>query len=271
MTENKEPENNPPILKYIGDFLPQSELFEYIELAPDVERELTEDERRTLKKIQLQDLEKRGLLTPEDKKALIKIKRQENAKKMLEIRRKNIQLRKEKAEMLGGNMPKVKEKVRQGLINKAGLPAIKPLAWLKDFRIEYEISNEDLRRLCQSFIFGHSIDELKLMVSEKHSHEIPVIVYYFAKSFIADTEAGVTDAMEKLLDRIFGKTVQKEVVINANMDLTPRNDVTPQQRKAELNRLEHELRMLTGSVDARYNPDDEPPGIKWSTVANVVS
>ena len=161
------------------------------------------------------------------------------------VRAQNLKDRKEQEKRNRADLEAAKKKMNQGKIGRAGLPAIKPLGWLKQFRSEYEVTAEDLRRMCMAFIFGHSIDELKLMTSAEHRHEIPVIVYVFARGFIEESEAGRSDAVERLLDRIYGKSVQKELVINANLDLGPKTSGDAAQRKAELERLEREVAMLT--------------------------
>ena len=178
------------------------------------------------------------------KRAEIKKKRQAHAYKAIAAKKAKREERLKKEKEDAKQMKVIEKKVKKGRIDKAGLPAIKPLSWLKTFRSEYEVSAGDLRRICMAFIFGHSIDELKLMTSKEHSHEIPVIVYYFAKSFIEEAEKGEVDAMEKLLDRIFGKSIQKEMTVNATLDLTPKKDVDEEDRRAELDRLEREVSML---------------------------
>jgi len=197
-------------------------------------------------------------LTPAERQEVLDRVRDERDEKTREVKRANMQKAREvraakradlefQEKQKREDMAALKKKLKQGEIGKDGLPAIKPLSWLKQFKTEYEISNEDLRRLCMGFIVGHSIDELKVMASKENSHKIPMLVYFFIKRFIRDAEEGIeNDSMENILDRLFGKSIVKEITVSANIDMKPK-DENLEWRRAELERLEKEMRVLTGN------------------------
>jgi hypothetical protein len=81
---------------------------------------------------------------------------------------------------------------------------------LKDFMIKKEISLSDVKKIFQGLILTHSVDELTKMVQE--DKDLPIIVTMCISAFLHDTKRGGLASMHTVLDRVYGKPVQTDVI-----------------------------------------------------------
>jgi hypothetical protein len=83
---------------------------------------------------------------------------------------------------------------------------------LKKFCKEHEVSKSDLDRIFRTLIFGKTINELQDMVKAPQKDNLPVIVVLLISAFISDMKHGTLKEVNTVLDRIYGKPTQKDIV-----------------------------------------------------------
>ncbi|MDR2510296.1 MAG: hypothetical protein LBC77_06595 [Spirochaetaceae bacterium] len=83
---------------------------------------------------------------------------------------------------------------------------------LKKFCKENEVSKSDLDKLFKNLIFGKSINELQEMIKLPQKDNLPVMVVLLISAFISDMKNGTLKEVNTVLDRIYGKSAQKDVV-----------------------------------------------------------
>jgi hypothetical protein len=80
----------------------------------------------------------------------------------------------------------------------------KPSA-LNAFIRDSGISIDDVRRVMKNVIFEKNQDELQALLTDKAQ---PMLIRLLVKAFLTDFSNGRLDNIEKLLDRIYGKSTQ---------------------------------------------------------------
>ena len=125
----------------------------------------------------------------------------------------------------------------------------KPSA-LNAFIRDSGISIDDVRRVMKNVIFEKNQDELQSLLTDKSQ---PMLVRLLVKAFLTDFSNGRLDNIEKLLDRIYGKSTQiTEVsasVNSANVD----SSLVPDDVKKKI--LEKYLSENNGEKNGNSNSD----------------
>ena len=125
----------------------------------------------------------------------------------------------------------------------------KPSA-LNAFIRDSGISIDDVRRVMKNVIFEKNQDELQSFLTDKSQ---PMLVRLLVKAFLTDFSNGRLDNIEKLLDRIYGKSTQiTEVsasVNSANVD----SSLVPDDVKKKI--LEKYLSENNGEKNGNSNSD----------------
>jgi hypothetical protein len=80
---------------------------------------------------------------------------------------------------------------------------------LGDFIAENEVSLGDLKMVLMEIAFNRSVAELEKLLKDK---TIPAAVSFVTAALLSDMRRGRLDALDSLLDRVYGKPVQVEVV-----------------------------------------------------------
>jgi hypothetical protein len=83
-------------------------------------------------------------------------------------------------------------------------PGRKPSA-LNAFIKDSGISIDDVRRVMKNVVFEKNQEELQTLLTDKGQ---PMLVRLLVKAFLTDFSNGRLDNIEKLLDRIYGKSTQ---------------------------------------------------------------
>lgn len=83
-------------------------------------------------------------------------------------------------------------------------PGRKPSA-LNAFIRDSGISIDDVRRVMKNVIFEKNQEELQALLTDKAQ---PMLIRLLVKAFLTDFSNGRLDNIEKLLDRIYGKSTQ---------------------------------------------------------------
>jgi hypothetical protein len=168
--------------------------------------------------------------------------------KELPVIEKGKMTRQETNAMGAANFAKKPSRIRKGLM----IPPGRPKSWLTAFKSDYDVGLDDVRKMCQGVIFGRSMTDIEKLAKEG-KNDLPVIVYIFIKAFIKDVKEGRSDTLDRILDRVYGKSIQKEVILQATANV---ENGTVDERAMKLAKLEEELSNLSGETPIKEGDID---------------
>ena len=99
----------------------------------------------------------------------------------------------------------------------------KPSA-LNAFIRDSGISMDDVRRVMKNVIFEKNQDELQALLTDKSQ---PMLIRLLVKAFLTDFSNGRLDNIEKLLDRIYGRSTQA-VEVTDKTPMTTDSSLVPE-------------------------------------------
>jgi len=84
-------------------------------------------------------------------------------------------------------------------------------SYLKEFVDEERISLADLKIILENLLLDHSYGDLELIFA-KGQKTLPAAIAGYIKAMITDLKKGKRDAVDALMDRVYGKPTQTNVV-----------------------------------------------------------